>query len=52
MRPQELADCLLYLVRLSDACGVDLPAAALDKIRKNGEKYPASEEEGGFKGNK
>ena len=32
---------LLYLVRLSDVCGVDLPAAALRKIEKNRAKYPA-----------
>ncbi len=31
---------LLYLVRLADACGIDLGAAALDKIRKNARKYP------------
>ena len=38
---EELADCLLYLVRLSAACGVDLAAAALRKLEKNGAKYPA-----------
>ena len=38
---EELADCLLYLVRLSDRCGIDLAAAALDKMQKNRRKYPA-----------
>eukprot|EP00887_Chlorella_sp_A99_P003547 scaffold7.g3547.t1 len=35
-----LADVLLYLVRLADACGIDLGAAALDKLAKNAAKYP------------
>ncbi|EFJ46003.1 hypothetical protein VOLCADRAFT_47255, partial [Volvox carteri f. nagariensis] len=38
---EELADVLLYLVRLSDMCGVDLGQAALSKMRKNAAKYPA-----------
>ena len=38
---EELADCLLYLVRLSDRCGVDLAAAALRKMALNRAKYPA-----------
>jgi len=38
----ELADVLLYLVQLADATGVDLRAAALEKLRLNGEKYPAA----------
>lgn len=37
----ELADVLLYLVRLSDRLGVDLKQAALQKIEKNAAKYPA-----------
>ncbi|KAG2374170.1 hypothetical protein C9374_011007 [Naegleria lovaniensis] len=36
----ELSDCLLYILRLSDVCGVDLPTAALDKMKKNELKYP------------
>jgi dCTP diphosphatase len=39
---EELADVLLYLVRLADTCAIDLPAAAQRKLQKNGEKYPAS----------
>jgi NTP pyrophosphatase (non-canonical NTP hydrolase) len=39
----ELADVLLYLVRLSDQLGIDLTAAALRKIALNAEKYPAGQ---------
>ena len=39
---QELSDVLLYLVRLADVCGVDLPAAARDKMALNALKYPAA----------
>ena len=38
---EELADILLYLVRLSDKLGVDLLEAALHKLEKNAVKYPA-----------
>ncbi|KAF8702707.1 hypothetical protein HU200_032533 [Digitaria exilis] len=38
---EELSDVLLYLVRLSDICGVDLGDAATRKIVKNAVKYPA-----------
>jgi len=37
----EMADVLLYLVRLADKLGVDLVAAAADKIAINARKYPA-----------
>lgn len=37
---QELADILLYLVRLSDICGFDLGQAALNKLQLNAQKYP------------
>jgi NTP pyrophosphatase (non-canonical NTP hydrolase) len=36
----EMADVLLYLVRLADQLGVDLLDAAHRKIRLNAEKYP------------
>ncbi|CAG0882153.1 unnamed protein product [Cyprideis torosa] len=39
----ELSDVLLYLIMLSDACRIDLPKAALDKLRLNAQKYPANE---------
>ncbi|KAK1354018.1 hypothetical protein POM88_047274 [Heracleum sosnowskyi] len=37
---EELSDVLLYLVRLSDICGIDLGKAALRKIQLNAIKYP------------
>ncbi|HEV2779547.1 MAG TPA: nucleotide pyrophosphohydrolase [Actinophytocola sp.] len=36
----ELADVLIYLVRLADVLGVDLAAAALAKIRRNESRFP------------
>lgn len=36
----ELADVLMYLVRLASVLGVDLDAAAQRKLRLNAEKYP------------
>ncbi len=39
---EELADVLLYLVRIADKLGVDLNEAALRKIEKNALKYPAN----------
>ncbi|MET3052236.1 nucleotide pyrophosphohydrolase [Pseudomonas alkylphenolica] len=36
----ELADVLMYLVRLASVLGVDLNAAARQKLQLNGEKYP------------
>jgi len=46
---EELADVLLYLVRLSDRLGVDLREAALNKIEKNALKYPAEQVRGSAK---
>jgi dCTP diphosphatase len=37
----ELADVLMYLVRLSTVLGVDLDAAVREKLIANGVKYPA-----------
>jgi NTP pyrophosphatase (non-canonical NTP hydrolase) len=37
----ELADVFIYLLRISDKLGVDLVAAAHDKILLNEKKYPA-----------
>lgn len=39
---EELSDVLLYLVRLSDICGVDLGKAALRKLELNAKKYPVN----------
>jgi dCTP diphosphatase len=36
----ELADVLLYLVRLSTVLGVDLNEAVTNKIERNAQKYP------------
>ncbi|KAL4856116.1 dCTP pyrophosphatase 1 [Chlorella vulgaris] len=38
---EELSDVLLYLVRLSDVCGIDLAAAVTAKLASNAAKYPA-----------
>jgi dCTP diphosphatase len=43
---EELADVLLYLVRLADELGVDLAAAARDKIEINARKYPVDKARG------
>lgn len=43
---EEMADVLLYLVRLADKLEVDLAAAARAKIAKNGEKYPVEKARG------
>lgn len=37
----EMADVLIYLVRLADKLEVDLPAAVESKIAENERKYPA-----------
>ena len=36
-----MGDVLLYLVRLADRCHINLPSAALEKIKHNEKKYPA-----------
>jgi dCTP diphosphatase len=43
---EELADVLLYLVRLSDKLGIDLMAAATNKLQKNAAKYPVEKSRG------
>ena len=42
----EAADVLLYLLQLADKLGIDLAAAARDKIEINARKYPAHEVRG------
>lgn len=42
----ELADVLLYLLRLADKLGVDLSDAAGRKIDLNAQRYPASKARG------
>ena len=46
---EELADILLYLVRLADKLDVDLPEATLRKLEKNAAKYPAEQVRGSAK---
>ena len=42
----ELADVLLYLVRLSNVLGVNLNDAVVDKLAKNAQKYPIDKARG------
>lgn len=43
---EEMADVLLYLIRLADKLGVDLFDAARRKIELNARKYPADKARG------
>jgi len=43
---QELADVLLYLIRLADKLDVDLVAAAKAKLGLNALKYPVDKARG------
>ena len=45
----EAADVLNYLVRLSDKLGIDLIAAANEKIEDNARRYPAEKVRGSSK---
>lgn len=42
----ELADVLIYLVRLGDVLGVDLLSAAERKLAENATRYPAEQARG------
>ncbi len=42
----ELADVLLYLVRISDKLDIDLIQAAKEKLEMNALKYPVAESKG------
>ena len=42
----ELADILIYLVRIADKLDIDLHSAALGKLQRNAEKYPAEKVRG------
>ena len=46
---EEIADVLLYLVRLSDALGIDPVAAAERKMAANARKYPVDKSRGSSK---
>jgi dCTP diphosphatase len=43
---EEIADVLLYLIRLCDELGIDPIAAANRKLVANGEKYPVDKARG------
>ncbi|MEW6586086.1 MAG: nucleotide pyrophosphohydrolase [Nitrospirota bacterium] len=43
---QELADILIYLVRIADKLGIDLVEAAESKIAVNEQKYPVDKARG------
>jgi dCTP diphosphatase len=45
----EIADIAIYLTELADNLGIDLLKAMEDKIRINGEKYPAERVKGSSK---
>jgi len=46
---EELADILLYLVRLADKLDINLLETALHKLEKNASKYPAEKVRGSAK---
>jgi dCTP diphosphatase len=46
---EEIADVLLYLVRLGDQLGIDLAAAARSKLVANAQKYPVDKSRGSNK---
>jgi NTP pyrophosphatase (non-canonical NTP hydrolase) len=45
----EVADVLLYLVRIADTLGIDLIAAANRKLLANADKYPVDKARGNSK---
>lgn len=46
---EELADVLIYLVRLADKLNIDLFDAAQKKLERNAQKYPADKVKGSAK---
>ena len=46
---EELADVLLYLIRLADKLDIDLATAGADKLRINAQKYPVQKARGSSK---
>ena len=43
---EELADVLMYAISLADRLGLDLDEIILEKLRRNGEKYPLEKARG------
>jgi dCTP diphosphatase len=46
---EEIADVLLYVLRLADVAGIDIARAAENKIEKNARKYPVETSKGSSK---
>jgi len=46
---EEIADVIIYLIRLADKLDIDLEKAVADKIVKNGKKYPVKLAKGNAK---
>ncbi|OUR98735.1 nucleotide pyrophosphohydrolase [Halobacteriovorax marinus] len=46
---EEMADVLLYMLRLSDVLDVDIEEILEMKFKRNGEKYPAEKARGSMK---
>lgn len=46
---EEVADVLLYLIRIADKLDIDMLDAALKKIEANGRKYPADKARGSMR---
>ena len=46
---EEVADVLLYVLRLADVAGIDIERAAENKIEKNTRKYPVATSKGSSK---
>jgi NTP pyrophosphatase (non-canonical NTP hydrolase) len=46
---EEMADVLLYLIRLADKLHIDLVAAASDKLVRNSARYPVERARGSSK---
>jgi NTP pyrophosphatase (non-canonical NTP hydrolase) len=45
----EMADILIYLIRMADVMGIDLVAATWAKIAENNQKYPVEKCKGNCK---
>lgn len=45
----EIADVLLYLLRVADKASVDIDAAVISKLKINAEKYPVERSRGSSK---
>ena len=45
----EIADVLLYLIRIADQLGIDAIAESRRKLARNGEKYPVDKARGNAK---